>query len=83
MLVLLAAMGRTNFAIQGSKRLIIDRCTLIVAFALSNFAVPSEKDVPLLWKCLETNGNNECSATINLVYSMIIAAISYSNANSG
>ena len=31
MLVLLAAMIRTNPAIQGSKRLIIDRCTPIVA----------------------------------------------------
>ena len=34
------------------------------------------------WKCLETNGNDECSATFNPVYSMIIAAISYSNAKS-
>ena len=31
MLVLLAAMVRTNPVIRGSKRLIIDRCTLIVA----------------------------------------------------
>ena len=83
MLVLLAAMGRTNLAIQGSKRLIIDRCTLIVAFALSNFAVPSEKDVPLLWKCLETNGKNECKRIIDPFKSMIFAAISYSNAKSG
>jgi len=31
MLVLLAAMIRTNPAIRGSKRLVSDRCTLIVA----------------------------------------------------
>jgi len=44
MLVLLAAMVRTNFAIQGSKRLIIDRCTLIVA--LPSVTLPRKKWIP-------------------------------------
>ena len=83
MLVLLAAMVRTNPVIRGLKRQVSVRCTPIVALLPVTLQSQLEKDVPLLWKCLETNGNNECSATINLVYSMIIAAISYSNANSG
>ena len=83
MLVLLARMVRTNPVIRGSKRLISNRCTPIVALQPVTLQSQSEKCVPLAWKCLETNGNNECNATINPVYSMIIAANSYSNANSG
>ena len=83
MLVLLVAMVRTNPVIRGSKRLISDRCTPIVALQPVTLQSQSEKCVPLAWKCLETNGNNECNATVNPVYSMIFAAISYSNAKSG
>lgn len=83
MLVLLAAMVRTNPAIRGSKRLVSGRCTSVVALLSLPLQSQSGKYVPLFWKCLETSGKNECSATINHVYSMIIAAISYSNANSG
>ena len=83
MLVLLLMMVRTNPVIRGSKRLISDRCTSIVALRPVTLQSQSEKDVPHLWKCLETNGNNECDATVNPVYSMIFAAISYSNAKSG
>ena len=53
MLVLLAAMVRTNFAIQGSKRLIIDRCTLIVAFALSNLQCHPKKMCPFFGSVLK------------------------------
>ena len=59
MLVLLAGMVRTNPAIRGSKRQVSDRCTSIVALLPVTLQSQSEKDVPLLWKCLETNGNNE------------------------
>ena len=83
MLVLLARMVRTNPVIRGSKLLVSDRCTTIVALQPVTLQSQSEKDVPHFWKCLETNGNNECNATINPVYSMIFAAISYSNAKSG
>ena len=83
MLVLLAGMVRTNPAIRGSKLLVSNRCTPIVVLQSVTLQSQSEKDVPLLWKCLETNGNNECSATDNPVYSMIFTAISYSNAKSG
>ena len=83
MLVLLAGMVRTNLAIRGSKRLFLDRCTPIVALLPVTLQSHTEKGVPLPWKCLETNGKNECSATVNPVYSMIFPAISYSNANTG
>lgn len=83
MLVLLAGMVRTNPAIRGSKQLVSNRCTSIVALQPVTLQSQSEKCVPLLWKCLETNGNDECNATINPVYSMIFSAISYSNAKSG
>ena len=83
MLVLLAAMVRTNPVIRGSKRQVSVRCTPIVALLPVTLQSQSEKCVPLAWKCLETNGNNECNATVNPVYSMIFAAISYSNAKSG
>ena len=83
MLVLLAGMVRTNPVIRGSKLLVSNHCTPIVALQPVTLQSQSEKDVPILWKCLETSGNNECNATINPVYSMIIVAISYSNANSG
>lgn len=83
MLVLLLMMVRTNPVIRGSKRLISNRCTPIVALQPVTLQSQSEKCVPLAWKCLETNGNNECNATVNPVYSMIFAAISYSNAKSG
>ena len=83
MLVLLTGMVRTNPVIRGSKRLVSDRCTSIVVLQPITLQSQSEKCVPLAWKCLETNGNDECNATVNPVYSMIIAAISYSNANSG
>lgn len=52
------------------------------SFAARNFAEPIGKSVPLAWKYLETNGYNECNATVNPVYSMIFAAISYSNTKS-
>ena len=83
MLVLLLMMVRTNPVIRGSKRLVLDRCTPIVALQPVTLQSQSEKDVPLPWKCLETNGNDECTATVTPVYSMIFAAISYSNAKSG
>ena len=83
MLVLLAGMVRTNPVIRGSKRQVSDHCTPIVALQPVTLQSQSEKDVPLPWKCLETNGNNECNATVNPIYSMIFAAISYSNAKSG
>ena len=83
MLVLLAGMVRTNPVIRGSKRLVSNRCTPIVALQPVTLQSQSEKDVPHFWKCLETNGNNECNATVNPVYSMIFSAISYSNAKSG
>lgn len=83
LLVLLAGMVRTNPAIRGSKRLVSDRCTPIVALLPVTLQSQTEKGVPLPWKCLETNGKNECRATVNPVYSMIFAAISYSNANTG
>ena len=60
MLVLLAAMVRTNPVIRGSKQLVLNRCTPIVALQPVTLHSQSEKDVPLLWKCLETNGKNEC-----------------------
>ena len=82
-LVLLAGMVRTNPVIRGSKRQVSVRCTPIVALLPVTLQNQSEKDVPHFWKCLETNGNNECNATVNPVYSMIFAAISYSNAKSG
>ena len=83
MLVLLAGMVRTNPAIRGSKRLYSDRCTPIVALLPVTLQSHTEKGVLLSWKCLETKGNNECSATVKPVYSMIFSAISYSNANTG
>ena len=83
MLVLLTGMVRTNPVIRGSKQLVLDRCTPIVALQPVTLQSQSEKDVPILWKCLETNGKTECSATVTRVYSMIFAAISYSNAKSG
>jgi hypothetical protein len=83
MLVLLAGMVRTNPVIRGSKLLVSNRYTPIVALQPVTLQSQSEKDVPHFWKCLETNGNNECNATINPIYSMIFAAISYSNAKSG
>ena len=60
MLVLFAGMIRTNPAIRGSKLLVSNRCTPIVALQPITLHSQSEKDVPLLWKCLETNGKNEC-----------------------
>lgn len=83
MLVLLAGMVRTNPAIRGSKLLVSNRCIPIVALQPVTLQSQSGKNVPIAWKCLETNGNNECNATVNPVYSMIFAAISYSNAKSG
>ena len=83
MLVLLAWMVRTNPVIRGSKQLVLDHCTPIVALLSVTLHSQSGKSVSLLWKCLETNGKNECRATVNPVYSMIFAAISYSNAKSG
>ena len=83
MLVLLAGMVRTNPVIRGSKRQLSDRCTSIVALQLVTLQSQSEKDVPLLWKCLETNDKNECKRIIDPFPSMVFAAISYSNAKSG
>ena len=83
MLVLLPGMVRTNFESQGSKRLVLDRCTPIVALLLVTLQSQTEKGVHLLQKSLETNSKNECNATVKPVYSMIFSAISYSNANTG
>lgn len=83
MLVLLAAMIRTNPAIRGSKRLVSDRCTLIVALLSLTLQCHPKKMYPDIGNPFGIKEYNECSATINLVYSMIFAAISYSNANSG
>ena len=74
MLVLLAAM---------IKRLVSDRCTLIVALLSLTLQCHPKKMYPDIGNPFGIEEYNECSATINLVYSMIIAAISYSNANSG
>ena len=60
MLVLLAGMVRTNPVIRGSKLLVSNRCTPIVALQPVTLQSQSEKCVPLLWKCLETNGKNHC-----------------------
>ena len=78
MLVLLAGMVRTNPVIRGSKRLVLGRCTLIVALQPVTLQSQSEKGVPLLRKSLETSGKHKCSATVKPVYSMIFPAISYS-----
>ena len=83
MLVLLPGMVRTNPVIRGSKRLVSDRCTPIVTLLPVTLQSQTEKGVPLRWKCLETKGKRECSATAKSVYSMIFPAISYSNANTG
>ena len=72
MLVLLAAMIRTNPAIRGSKRLL----------SLTLQCHP-KKMYPDIGNPFGIKEYNECSATISPVYSMIFAAISYSNANSG
>lgn len=53
MLVLLAAMGRTNLAIQGSKRLIIDRCTLIVALLSLTLQCHPKKMYPFIGSVLK------------------------------
>ena len=83
MLVLLAAMVRTNPVIRGSKQLVLDHCTPIVALLSVTLHSQSGKSVPLLWKCLETNGKNEFKQIINPFPSMVFAEISYSNAKSG
>ena len=83
MLVLLAAMIRTNPAIRGSKRLVSDRCTLIVALFSLTLQCHPKKMYPDIGNPFGIKEYNECSATISPVYSMIFAAISYSNANSG
>ena len=83
MLVLLQMMVRTNPVIRGSKRQVSVHCTPIVALLPVTLQSQSEKCVPLHWKCHETNGNDECNATVNPVYSMIISKFSYSNAKSG
>ena len=83
MLVLLAAMIRTNPVIQDSKRLVSGRCTQIVALQSVTLQSHLKKMYPNIGNPFGIKEYNECSATINLVYSMIFAAISYSNANSG
>ena len=56
LLVLLAVMVRTNPAIRGSKRLVSDRCTPIIALLPVTLQSQTEKGVPLPWKYLETKG---------------------------
>ena len=71
MLVQLAAMIRTNPAIRGSKRLVSDRCTLIVALLSLTLQCHPKKMYPDIGNPFGIKEYNECSATISPVYSMI------------
>lgn len=83
MLVLLAAMIRTNPAIRGSKRLVSDRCTLIVALLSLTLQCHPKKVYPSFGSVLKPMAIMNAAQLSTPVYSMIFAAISYSNANSG
>ena len=60
MLVLLAEMVRTNPVIQGSKRLIIDRCTLIVALQAVTLQSHLKKMYPNIGNPFGIKEYNEC-----------------------
>ncbi len=60
MLVLLAEMVRTNPVIQGSKRLIIDRCTLIVALQSVTLQSHLKKMYPNIGNPFGIKEYNEC-----------------------
>ena len=60
MLVLLVAMVRTNPVIQGSKRLIIDRCTLIVALQSVTLQSHLKKMYPNIGNPFGIKEYNEC-----------------------
>ena len=60
MLVLLAEMVRTNLVIQGSKRLIIDRCTLIVALQSVTLQSHLKKMYPNIGNPFGIKEYNEC-----------------------
>ncbi len=60
MLVLLAEMVRTNPVIQGSKRLIIDRCTLIVALQSVTLQSHLKKMYPNIDNPFGIKEYNEC-----------------------
>ena len=60
MLVLLAAMVRTNPAIQGSKRLVSDRCTLIVALLSLTLQSHLKKMYPNIDNPFGIKEYNEC-----------------------
>ena len=60
MLVLLAAMIRTNPAIRGSKRLVSDRCTLIVALQSVTLQSHLKKMYPDIDNPFRIKEDNEC-----------------------
>ena len=60
MLVLLAAMVRTNPAIQDSKRLVSDRSTLIVALQLVTLQSHLKKMYPDIGNPFGIKEYNEC-----------------------
>ena len=60
MLVLLAAMIRTNPAIRGSKRLVSDRCTLIVALQSVTLQSHLKKMYPNIDNPFGIKEYNEC-----------------------
>jgi hypothetical protein len=60
MLVLLAAMIRTNSAIRGSKRLVSDRCTLIVALQSVTLQSHLKKMYPDIGNPFGIKEYNEC-----------------------
>jgi len=60
MLVLLVAMVRTNPVIRGSKRLIIDRCTLIVALLSLTLQCRPKKMYPNIGNPFGIKEYNEC-----------------------
>ena len=60
MLVLFAAMVRTNPAIQGSKRLVSNRCTLIVALQSVTLQSHLKKMYPDIDNPFRIKEDNEC-----------------------
>ena len=60
MLVLLAAMIRTNSAIRGLKRLVSDRCTLIVALQSVTLQSHLKKMYPDIGNPFGIKEYNEC-----------------------
>ena len=60
MLVLLAGMVRTNPAIRGSKRLVSDRCTLIVALQSVTLQSHLKKMYPNIDNPFGIKEYNEC-----------------------